>query len=100
MPLFKRDIQRPPVEPRQIRPCVADEDVELAEFALNLAKHLGDRFWTCYVGLNDEAIRTAIADLGKRIVQADVTRSEEHTSELQSPVHLVCRLLLEKKNKK
>src|SRR5438876_5241187 len=27
-----------------------------------------------------------------------VLRSEEHTSELQSPVHLVCRLLLEKKN--
>src|SRR6266487_1208082 len=26
-------------------------------------------------------------------------RSEEHTSELQSPVHLVCRLLLEKKTK-
>src|SRR5438876_6834570 len=26
-----------------------------------------------------------------------VERSEEHTSELQSPVHLVCRLLLEKK---
>src|SRR5690348_18067751 len=32
---------------------------------------------------------TAIADAGGR--------SEEHTSELQSPVHLVCRLLLEKK---
>src|SRR5690348_18045682 len=27
----------------------------------------------------------------------DQLRSEEHTSELQSPVHLVCRLLLEKK---
>src|SRR5215216_6966990 len=27
-------------------------------------------------------------------------RSEEHTSELQSPDHLVCRLLLEKKKKK
>src|SRR5207244_12302406 len=27
-------------------------------------------------------------------------RSEEHTSELQSPDHLVCRLLLEKKNQK
>src|SRR5947208_12380764 len=26
-------------------------------------------------------------------------RSEEHTSELQSPDHLVCRLLLEKKNR-
>src|SRR5690554_7585889 len=28
-----------------------------------------------------------------------VTRSEEHTSELQSRPHLVCRLLLEKKNR-
>src|SRR5438552_14170125 len=32
--------------------------------------------------------------LGRRIE----FRSEEHTSELQSPDHLVCRLLLEKKN--
>src|SRR5437762_9123623 len=34
-------------------------------------------------------------------VMADklVTRSEEHTSELQSPMYLVCRLLLEKKKK-
>src|SRR2546426_8480133 len=29
--------------------------------------------------------------------QRDVSRSEEHTSELQSPCNLVCRLLLEKK---
>src|SRR5256885_13037509 len=28
-----------------------------------------------------------------------IVRSEEHTSELQSPCNLVCRLLLEKKNK-
>src|SRR5438552_8260220 len=34
-------------------------------------------------------------------VPAEVqTRSEEHTSELQSPDHLVCRLLLEKKKNK
>src|SRR2546422_7785381 len=33
------------------------------------------------------------------INQQTVTRSEEHTSELQSRLHLVCRLLLEKKNK-
>src|SRR5438309_4870728 len=32
--------------------------------------------------------------------QADRGRSEEHTSELQSQFHLVCRLLLEKKKKK
>src|SRR5258708_15359005 len=30
----------------------------------------------------------------------ELVRSEEHTSELQSPDHLVCRLLLEKKNNK
>src|SRR5207244_13582028 len=34
-----------------------------------------------------------------RAAAAD-SRSEEHTSELQSPDHLVCRLLLEKKKKK
>src|SRR5690348_17694608 len=38
-------------------------------------------------------LRTIAADLG-------VTRSEEHTSELQSPVHLVCRRLLEKKKRR
>src|SRR5256885_8194705 len=31
--------------------------------------------------------------------RSDGDRSEEHTSELQSPCNLVCRLLLEKKNK-
>src|SRR5258708_14140532 len=31
------------------------------------------------------------------IMTTDTKRSEEHTSELQSPDHLVCRLLLEKK---
>src|SRR2546426_2162949 len=31
---------------------------------------------------------------------SDEARSEEHTSELQSPCNLVCRLLLEKKKKK
>src|SRR2546422_5095534 len=40
---------------------------------------------------------TFIADLA---VGAGVGRSEEHTSELQSRLHLVCRLLLEKKKKK
>src|SRR3989442_11963894 len=42
--------------------------------------------------------------MGLQLADADVSgkkrRSEEHTSELQSRPHLVCRLLLEKKNKK
>src|ERR1017187_10341724 len=33
------------------------------------------------------------------IVSKEMYRSEEHTSELQSPMYLVCRLLLEKKKK-
>src|SRR5438876_11689992 len=42
----------------------------------------------------DESLRLKFDALGHR-----TSRSEEHTSELQSPVHLVCRLLLEKKKK-
>src|SRR2546426_12632162 len=37
---------------------------------------------------------------GRRRPSTDRTRSEEHTSELQSPCNLVCRLLLEKKKTK
>src|SRR5258708_32653332 len=40
------------------------------------------------------------ANQHKRKADDDAPRSEEHTSELQSPDHLVCRLLLEKKKKK
>src|SRR5258708_12471362 len=42
-----------------------------------------------------------VAFAGRHIVEQaaeEAQRSEEHTSELQSPDHLVCRLLLEKKN--
>src|SRR5258708_31771436 len=35
--------------------------------------------------------------IGCSRTQSPIRRSEEHTSELQSPDHLVCRLLLEKK---
>src|SRR5258708_22861675 len=44
--------------------------------------------------LLDQALDVADARLAR-----DPERSEEHTSELQSPDHLVCRLLLEKKKK-
>src|SRR5207244_5860192 len=43
-----------------------------------------------------QRLRLAEAEAGRRVAQR--VRSEEHTSELQSPDHLVCRLLLEKKN--
>src|SRR2546422_5707448 len=43
--------------------------------------------------------REGIAQIVSSDLARAVTRSEEHTSELQSRLHLVCRLLLEKKNK-
>src|SRR5438876_2525713 len=41
-----------------------------------------------------------VLSLAALVAFVSAIRSEEHTSELQSPVHLVCRLLLEKKKKK
>src|SRR2546422_4354021 len=52
------------------------------------------------VDLTPEAARaTARKAVEVAEVAAALNRSEEHTSELQSRLHLVCRLLLEKKKK-
>src|SRR5256885_12809962 len=45
----------------------------------------------------DEETGTAGAELTGTTSKSSGARSEEHTSELQSPCNLVCRLLLEKK---
>src|SRR5690348_17491765 len=47
----------------------------------------------------DDSRRRRRARICSRLGASADSRSEEHTSELQSPVHLVCRLLLEKKKK-
>src|SRR5689334_23578646 len=51
------------------------------------------------VSMLDVSIRLDILNLLLRLKEEDRLRSEEHTSELQSQFHLVCRLLLEKKKK-
>src|SRR2546426_12793651 len=53
--------------------------------------HLDDGESPAEAALRETAEETGLARL--------VLRSEEHTSELQSPCNLVCRLLLEKKKK-
>src|SRR5256885_12869594 len=49
------------------------------------------------VEVDDVQIARLIQLTGLRILLLEDLRSEEHTSELQSPCNLVCRLLLEKK---
>src|SRR4051794_41297270 len=60
---------------------VIPQSVSLPDYVLPASTFVG-------AGVTSIPIRSA-GDASKR--------SEEHTSELQSPVHLVCRLLLEKK---
>src|SRR5438046_3867904 len=53
------------------------------------------------VNVGNPVVSVAIASpANNATVSGSVTRSEEHTSELQSLTNLVCRLLLEKKKKK
>src|SRR2546422_8627288 len=63
----------------------------------NRARYLPDALSTLAAQQCDVPFEVIVIDNGS----TDSTpRSEEHTSELQSRLHLVCRLLLEKKKKK
>src|SRR5690348_18102852 len=68
--------------------------------------HLGNEdywnrlLWRIIAPLLLAGVAFLLVRLKSRPLPARFTKSEEHTSELQSPVHLVCRLLLEKKKKK
>src|SRR5687768_17986250 len=55
-------------------------------------------FWSPATLVSD-ARRHGVTVLGPDVNASAAKRSEEHTSELQSRLHLVCRLLLEKKKK-
>src|SRR2546427_8716465 len=57
----------------------------------------GFAFWWARVFLNTTNETYGTTDADNTVV---IVRSEEHTSELQSQSNLVCRLLLEKKNRK
>src|SRR5258708_33027074 len=54
-------------------------------------------FWPAFLMAADLPLPKRIFAHGWLLFEQDKMRSEEHTSELQSPDHLVCRLLLEKK---
>src|SRR2546422_6530738 len=52
---------------------------------------------SCEAGKERQTTTLLAADDVRRAITRIALRSEEHTSELQSRLHLVCRLLLEKK---
>src|SRR2546422_5264337 len=69
-------------------PVIADADTGYGN-PLNVTRTVG-----AY-----EAAGVAGIHIEDQVAPKKCGRSEEHTSELQSRLHLVCRLLLEKKNK-
>src|SRR5687768_18105653 len=73
----------------------------------NINAYVSTPVWSFVIGPPDGPIvfgsfRARSGDTGVQLcpslVERKSRRSEEHTSELQSRLHLVCRLLLEKKN--
>src|SRR5207248_9691977 len=81
-------------------------DLRAAEPRRELAQQDDLALGTCaeigVPGFGRRRQEAAVHVVKKRLAEsgAGQARSEEHTSELQSPYDLVCRLLLEKKNKK
>src|SRR5438876_4766447 len=78
-------IRRPPRSTLFPYTTLFRSEIDLAPFPAVARRHGADQ----RAGIQHPIVEREIVD-----------RSEEHTSELQSPVHLVCRLLLEKKKKK
>src|SRR5256885_7603377 len=70
-----------------------DDRAALGNFVRSIAYSLS-------VKPNTRVLETEAIGAWRRPAATDSQRSEEHTSELQSPCNLVCRLLLEKKKKK
>src|SRR2546426_9660801 len=73
----------------------------LNDFASEMIYPLLPALVTGVLGAGPQALGAldGAADFAAAFVKLGAGRSEEHTSELQSPCNLVCRLLLEKKKK-
>src|SRR5687768_17728987 len=87
----------------------SEEDLEQLETILSLTRDLGVNLAGVEIILNmrrkielmQHEVNEFMDYVKKELARGiDDWRSEEHTSELQSRLHLVCRLLLEKKKKK
>src|SRR5690348_3804640 len=96
---FSRRHVRVPIVAATLGAVFPDVDIIAIQFSRDpLALQRYHRGFThSFIGLPVFAF--ALAWLTRLFLVWRARQSEEHTSELQSPVHLVCRLLLEKKKK-
>src|SRR5437016_12043559 len=99
MPIACRGIQNHAAALYASRHLVrADDFAEVKRCRCVLNREAGDRNVEDPTNLADTLTRQDFAAAVKDFGEPGVSRSEEHTSELQSLTNLVCRLLLEKKN--
>src|SRR5258705_8694023 len=90
-------IRRPPRSPLFPYPTLFQSQKTAVIFGLANKRSIA---WAIAQKLQQAGWRLAITYQNERLaLEAKDLRSEEHTSELQSLRHLVCRLLLEKKKK-
>src|SRR5437879_10670513 len=74
--------------------------LEVIDHGIGIPQQEQSKIFEKFYRVGDPLVHnTKGSGLGLSLVR-HIVRSEEHTSELQSPMYLVCRLLLEKKKKK
>src|SRR5260370_25852282 len=88
--------EQTPLEDKALR-----KQIELAkEYLLPIMIHTPHRDKRAGTLRTMDVLKEHKFDPARCVIDHNNERSEEHTSELQSHLNLVCRLLLEKKNKK
>src|SRR2546422_4899377 len=101
---FVLDGKDPRGEARRLDRFIGIDRVPVEIAARSLRSHgarvPGAHHFPCPLHPDAELVRPQVDPAAWRRAQRIEFRSEEHTSELQSRLHLVCRLLLEKKKKK
>src|SRR5437762_5297216 len=82
----------------KVAPWENQDLTKLKEYCEAVSRATGVPIPPNYPVVGEDAFRTATGVHAAAVIKAyKKNRSEEHTSELQSPMYLVCRLLLEKK---
>src|SRR5256885_9304139 len=93
--LFFLVIRRPPRSPLFPYPTLFRSAISVPAPAMKAMSSAFSASPTL-ISASDATNGAGVAGADQRRARAECARSEEHTSELQSPCNLVCRLLLEK----